>query len=501
MWAGGRDYQAEEAEDERIASGQWVERVPPYIVKLNQKQHPTKNKHFKLKYSRWMFLPDQSGKVRIMGRSDMLPTIKEETLEELKEIMEEVDRIEDKVKTKILDLSESLEELEEIKEEVERLEKEIKDKDERKFNNSGIIDISTDLSDEEDEAPREIYLVKESMKRVLLNKTKTSFGLCIMDSGYEKECAGVQWTEEFIANLSKEDQNKVEKVYDGQKFRFSGRQVMTSLYSVKVPFYIGGIWFYMAWSVMDLDLPLLMSLQVALGLGDEDDLRDTEETQSNTSTESSTAEPDEASSESLNEVSTKTDESSEASADDDIDKADLGQDTDPEASASGPEIFAEDARGRFKPGENVQIYFGDEGIWRDVKIRSCYRKNKQKNPGSKYNVVFTDSDSKKTYLYDFNEIAWHEPEVVVEPNKVRLTSSETHSCMVVNIPFHQHGTKEVVDAKRKELDKLKSFRAFIEVNKKDLSPEQRSTIVSTTWAVVFKPQGNNGEGLTKARLC
>ena len=261
MWAGGRDYQAEEAEDERIASGQWVERVPPYISKLNQKQHPTKSKHLKLKYSRWMFLPDPSGKVRIMGRSDILPTIKEDTLE-LKEIMEEVDRIEDKVKTKILDLSESLEELEEIKEEVERLEKEIKDKDERKFNNSGIIDISTDLSDEEDEAPREIYLVKESMKRVLLNKTKTSFGLCISDSGCEKECAGVQWTEEFIANLSKEDQNKVEKVYDGQKFRFSGRQVMTSLYSVKVPFYIGGIWFYMAWSVMDLDLPLLMSLPV-----------------------------------------------------------------------------------------------------------------------------------------------------------------------------------------------------------------------------------------------
>ena len=91
--------------------------------------------------------------------------------------------------------------------------------------------------------------------------------------------------------------------------------------------------------------------------------------------------------------------------------------------------------------------------------------------------------------------------MVVEPSKVRLTSSETHSCMVVNIPFHQHGTKEVVDAKRKELDKLKSFGAFVEVNEKDLSPDQRSKIVSTTWAVVFKPQGNNGEGLTKARLC
>ena len=162
-------------------------------------------------------------------------------------------------------ICQTLKELEEIKAEVEKLEKEVTAKNDKKFNvsiDSGIIDISTDLSDEEDEAPREIYLVKGSMKRVLLNRTKTSFGLCIMDSGCEKECAGVQWTEEFIANLSKEDQAKVEKVYDGQKFRFGDGQVMTSLYSVEVPVYIGGIRFYMAWSVMDLDLPLLMSLPV-----------------------------------------------------------------------------------------------------------------------------------------------------------------------------------------------------------------------------------------------
>ena len=104
-------------------------------------------------------------------------------------------------------ICQTLKELEEIKAEVEKLEKEVTAKNDKKFNvsiDSGIIDISTDLSDEEDEAPREIYLVKGSMKRVLLNRTKTSFGLCIMDSGCEKECAGVQWTEEFIANLSKE---------------------------------------------------------------------------------------------------------------------------------------------------------------------------------------------------------------------------------------------------------------------------------------------------------
>ena len=80
--------------------------------------------------------------------------------------------------------------------------------------------------------------------------------------------------------------------------------------------------------------------------------------------------------ESLDEVSSETDESSEASAEDDIDQADLGQDTDTEASASGPEIFAEDARGRFKPGKNVQIYLGNEGIWRDVRIREAFKKKK-----------------------------------------------------------------------------------------------------------------------------
>ena len=51
------------------------------------------------------------------------------------------------------------------------------------------------------------------------------------------------------------------------------------------------------------------------------------------------------------------------------------------------------------------------------------------------------------------------------------------------------------------MDKLKAFGAFIDVKKSDLSEEQRSKMVSTTWTVVYKPQGNNGEGLTKARLC
>ena len=82
-----------------------------------------------------------------------------------------------------------------------------------------------------------------------------------------------------------------------------------------------------------------------------------------------------------------------------------------------------------------------------------------------------------------------------------MTSAEVHSCLVTNIPFHQHGTQEVIDAKRKELDKLKAFGAFIDLKRSDLSEEQRSKMVSTTWTVVYKPQGNNGEGLTKARLC
>ena len=101
----GRNQQAEEAEELRQATGLWIERIPPYTIKINQKQNLTKNKHFKVKYSRWMFLSDPSGRIRNMGRSDILSIIQEETLDELKEIRAEVDRIDDKVKTKILDLS------------------------------------------------------------------------------------------------------------------------------------------------------------------------------------------------------------------------------------------------------------------------------------------------------------------------------------------------------------------------------------------------------------
>ena len=101
----GRNQQAEEAEELRQATGLWIERIPPYTIKINQKQNLTMNKHFKVKYSRWMFLSDPSGRIRNMGRSDILSIIQEETLDELKEIRAEVDRIDDKVKTKILDLS------------------------------------------------------------------------------------------------------------------------------------------------------------------------------------------------------------------------------------------------------------------------------------------------------------------------------------------------------------------------------------------------------------
>ena len=176
---------------------------------------------------------------------------------------------------------------------------------------------------------------------------------------------------------------------------------------------------------------------------------------------------------------------------------------DPEESqAPGPEIFLPTAKGRFKPGENLDIYV--ENQWRSIQIKNCYRKNPKNNSGTKYNVVFSDSDSKKSYLYDLDQIAWRQSEVsmdTVEPSKVRLMSKEKSDVLVTTIPYHQHGQKEVIEAKQKELEKLKSFGAFVEVKRSSLTEEQKSKMVSTTWTVVHKPQGNNGEGLVKARLC
>ena len=171
-------------------------------------------------------------------------------------------------------------------------------------------------------------------------------------------------------------------------------------------------------------------------------------------------------------------------------------------------------KGMFSKGDNIEIYV--ENQWRNVSIRSCYRKNPKNNTGSKYNLSFADvspEDAKKSYVFDLDKIAWRTEEMKAQAEAVReaqqepevsgvkLVEQEEHDVLVTTLPYHLHGTKEAVEAKKKELDKLYKFGAFEDVSRKDLDKEQLEKLVATTWTIVLKPGAEQGKTTTKARLC
>ena len=168
-----------------------------------------------------------------------------------------------------------------------------------------------------------------------------------------------------------------------------------------------------------------------------------------------------------------------------------------EQEEAGQEIFLPTTKGMFSKGDKMQIFVQEQ--WRDIEIKSCYRKNKRTNPGSIYNLTFTDSDQpQKMFQYNLNEIAWRD--TPVQTSKVKLTSKENkQSVLISQVPYHQHHTPEAMEAKKKELDKLRSFGAFKDVKKSDLTPEQLENQIATT--LVHKPDGDTGNTFIKARFC
>ena len=156
-------------------------------------------------------------------------------------------------------------------------------------------------------------------------------------------------------------------------------------------------------------------------------------------------------------------------------------------------------KGMFKKGDRVKIHVNQE--WRQVTIRSRYCKNKKNNSGSKYNIVFSDSNCDKTYLFDLDEVAWTDPEIEASTSKVKLMTKEQLEVLVTTIPYFQHGIPEIQEARKKEIEKLEGFGAFKPVQMSSLSEEQKAKMIATTWTVVHKPHANDGKGMYKARLC
>ena len=162
---------------------------------------------------------------------------------------------------------------------------------------------------------------------------------------------------------------------------------------------------------------------------------------------------------------------------------------------TGEEIFLPTTKGMFKKGDRLKINVNQE--WRQVTIRSCYRKNKQSNYGSIYNVIFSDSDSNKMFLFDLDKVAWAEPETemsTVPASKVKIMTKEQLEVLVTTIPYFQHGIPEIREAKNKEIQKLESFGAFKPVQLSSLSEDQKAKVIATTWTVVHKPHANDGKG-------
>ena len=94
-------------------------------------------------------------------------------------------------------------------------------------------------------------------------------------------------------------------------------------------------------------------------------------------------------------------------------------------------------------------------------------------------------------------------EVVIEHDSenvdVNLAKGETNNVWLVQIPIKDHGQDRVLRAKQKELETLKQFETFTEVDERSLTTRQKEKILPATWSVVLKDV--NDDESVKARLC
>ena len=74
---------------------------------------------------------------------------------------------------------------------------------------------------------------------------------------------------------------------------------------------------------------------------------------------------------------------------------------------------------------------------------------------------------------------------------------DAESMFVVNVPLSKQGTPEIVEAKKKELDNLKIYETFEEVDEKDVTNEN---IIGSRGVVTEKQKQDGQKQQVKARL-
>ena len=76
---------------------------------------------------------------------------------------------------------------------------------------------------------------------------------------------------------------------------------------------------------------------------------------------------------------------------------------------------------------------------------------------------------------------------------------DIHEVAVTQVPFHLHGMPETLAAKEIQMRKIDRFGTFEDKKLSELSEKQKSLIIPSTWAIVYKYV--NGVRTVSARLC
>ena len=176
-----------------------------------------------------------------------------------------------------------------------------------------------------------------------------------------------------------------------------------------------------------------------------------------------------------------------------------------------------DATNRFTKGDILQIR--SESGWKTVQIQSKYRHKYAKNR-SKYRFRYTANPNSAITYEDFNTIPWRTMPLSVESdltsNNVadtassiyltgtnidqhcQLSKGEVHTVFATTVPYHLHGRPDCVKAKMEELQSIQRFGTFQDIDRNDLTVEQKDRIIPCSWVIVEK--GTPGNIRTKARL-
>ena len=89
----------------------------------------------------------------------------------------------------------------------------------------------------------------------------------VMDTGCSRCCAGIEWTDNYLKDLSEVDKKYVQVRPSQSRFKFGDDQVYVSRGFVVAPIYFGGKRKMLGWDKIEAKIPLLISLKVMMKLG------------------------------------------------------------------------------------------------------------------------------------------------------------------------------------------------------------------------------------------